>query len=205
MKEILERVRLVIGLSLFRGGIDKMILIDYYLKIMELSIETLPFIGVIITIYYTNKYNKKEKEFRKKEEEKRFLKEKLEIISEEITEDYLKWHRICNDIKMNISIHEIQKRYFYRKEYKKAFLLVQMYFPSLEKPINSYDFESRLEIYMNYTLKDISSKIAGNSSNEEKIKILEKEILEHCKEKSEKYNYFMNEVYKVANKINKMK
>ena len=138
-----------------------------------------------------SKDNKEERESREKEEEKKFLKEKLEIISEEITEDYLKWHRICNDIKMNISIHEIQKRYFYRKEYKKAFLLVQMYFPSLEKPINSYDFESRLEIYMNYTPKDISSKIAGNSSNEEKIKILEKEILDQCKEKSEKYNYFM--------------
>lgn len=182
-----------------------MILIDYSFKIIELAIKVLPFIGIIITIYFTSNENKEERKFRKKEEEKRFLKEKLEIISEEITEDYLKWHRICNDIKMNISIHEIQKRYFYRKEYKKAFLLVQMYFPSLEKPINSYDFESRLEIYMNYTLKDISSKIAGNSSNEEKIKILEKEILEHCKEKSEKYNYFMNEVYKVANKINKMK
>ena len=182
-----------------------MILIDYYLKIMELSIATLPFIGVIITIYYTNKYNKKEREFRKKEEEKRFLKEKLEIISEEITEDYLKWYRICNDIRMNISIHEIQKRYSYRKEYKKAFLLVQMYFPSLEIAINSYDFESRLEIYMNYTLKDISLKIKGSGSNEEKIKMLEKEILDQCKEKSEKYNYFMNEMYKVVNEINKMK
>jgi hypothetical protein len=192
-------------LSLFKGGIDKMILIDYYLKIMELSIATLPFIGIIITIYFTSNENKEERKFRKKEEEKRFLKEKLEIISEEITEDYLKWYRICNDIRMNISIHEIQKRYSYRKEYKKAFLLVQMYFPSLEIAINSYDFESRLEIYMNYTLKDISLKIKGSGSNEEKIKMLEKEILDQCKEKSEKYNYFMNEMYKVVNEINKMK
>ena len=205
MREIRGRVRLVIGLSLFKGGIDKMILIDYYLKIMELSIATLPFIGIIITIYFTSNENKEERKFRKKEEEKRFLKEKLEIISEEITEDYLKWYRICNDIRMNISIHEIQKRYSYRKEYKKAFLLVQMYFPSLEIAINSYDFESRLEIYMNYTLKDISLKIKGSGSNEEKIKMLEKEILDQCKEKSEKYNYFMNEMYKVVNEINKMK
>ena len=182
-----------------------MILIDYFFKIIELTISTLPFIGVIITIYFTNKDNKEEREFRKKEEEKKFLKEKLEMIADEITEDYLKWYRICNDIKMNISIHEIQKRYSYRKEYKKAFLLVQMYFPSLEKSINDYDFENRLEIYMNYTLKDISSKIAGNGSNEEKIKILEKEILEHCEKKIVEYNYFMNEVYKVANEINKMK
>ena len=191
--------------SLFREGIDKMILIDYYFKIIELTIAVLPFIGIIITICFTSNENKEERKFRKKEEEKRFLKEKLEIISEEITEDYLKWYRICNDIRMNISIHEIQKRYSYRKEYKKAFLLVQMYFPSLEIAINSYDFESRLEIYMNYTLKDISLKIKGSGSNEEKIKMLEKEILDQCKEKSEKYNYFMNEMYKVVNEINKMK
>ena len=70
MREIRGRVRLVIGLSLFKGGIDKMILIDYYLKIMELSIATLPFIGIIITIYFTSNENKEERKFRKKEEEK---------------------------------------------------------------------------------------------------------------------------------------
>ena len=112
-----------------------------------------------MTIYCTNKYNKKEREFRKKEEEKRFLKEKLEIIIDEIMEDYLSWYRIYGNISSHLDIEETRKQYSYEKSYKKAILLGTMYFPELDKLIQEYEGGlTHLETYMNVPIEELKKR-----------------------------------------------
>ena len=170
--------------------------IDYF-KIIELIISTLPFIGVIMTIYYTNKYNEKEREFRKKEEEKRFLKEKLEIIIDEIMEDYLSWSRIYGNISSHLDIEETRKQYSYEKSYKKAILLATMYFPELDKLIEEYEGGlTYLETYINVTIEELKKRDA--------IELLENEIKKQFENKRRCYVNIMNSLEREIEKINNM-
>ena len=197
MREIRGRVRLVIGWSLFRGGIDKMILIDYYFKIIELAIKVLPFIGIIITIYFTSNENKEERKFRKKEKEKRFLKEKLEIIIDEIMEDYLSWSRIYGNISSHLDIEETRKQYSYEKSYKKAILLGTMYFPELDKLIEEYEGGlTHLETYMNVPIEELKKR--------DVIELLENEIKKQFENKRRCYVNIMNSLEREIERINNM-
>ena len=170
--------------------------IDYF-KIIELIISTLPFIGVIMTIYYTNKYNEKEREFRKKEEEKRILKEKLEIIIDEIMEDYLSWSRIYGNISSHLDIEETRKQYSYEKSYKKAILLGTMYFPELDKLIEEYEGGlTYLETYINVPIEELKKRDA--------IELLENEIKKQFENKRRCYVNIMNSLEREIEKINNM-
>ena len=168
--------------------------IDYF-KIIEMIISTLPFIGVIITIYFTNKDNKEEREFRKKEEEKKFLKEKLEMIADEIIKDYLSWSRICGNINSKLDIEKIREKYSYEKSYQKAVLLGTMYFPELDKLIQEYEGGvTHLETYMNVPIEELKKRI--------KIEILETEIKKQFENKQRSYVNIINGLEREIKKIN---
>ena len=99
--------------------------------LVSLFVGILPFIATILTIIYYVYRDEKNKKIEKKREEKRFLREKLEVIVEEIINCNLE-AKTYEEIKKKDEIDNVSKKY------KKAFFLSQMYFPELYKIVCSY-------------------------------------------------------------------
>jgi len=86
-----------------------------------------------------NKENlEKEQKFKEKLEEKKFLREKLEIIANEILEDNRKINLIFYKI-YKTSIQEVKKNITYERSYQKSFLLSLLYFEDLNYLIRHYE------------------------------------------------------------------
>ena len=86
-----------------------------------------------------NKENlEKEQKFKEKLEEKKFLREKLEIIANEILEDNRKINFIFYKI-YKTSVQEVKKNITYERSYQKSFLLSLLYFEDLNYLIRHYE------------------------------------------------------------------
>lgn len=86
-----------------------------------------------------NKENlEKEQKFKEKLEEKKFLREKLEIIANEILEDNRKINLIFYKI-YKTSVQEVKKNITYERSYQKSFLLSLLYFEDLNYLIRHYE------------------------------------------------------------------
>lgn len=93
----------------------------------------------LIKTITSNKENlEMEQKFKEKLEEKRFLREKLEIITNEILEDNRKISLIFYEISKT-SIQEVKKNIIYERNYQKSFLLSLLYFEDLNYLIGHYE------------------------------------------------------------------
>ena len=106
-------------------------------------------VGTILNNYINVKNNnkiiksnlenlEKEQKFKEKLEEKKFLREKLEIIANEILEDNRKINLIFYKI-YKTSIQEVKKNITYERSYQKSFLLSLLYFEDLNYLIRHYE------------------------------------------------------------------
>lgn len=120
----------------------------------------------------SNKENlKTEQNFKEKLEEKKFLREKLEIIANEILEDNRKISLIFYEI-YKTSIQEVKKNIIYERSYQKSFLLSLLYFEDLNYLIRHYEQRtSKLFELMNLKLTE-----------KEENELFEKAYLEEYKE-----------------------
>lgn len=139
--------------------------------LVSLFVGILPFIATILTIIYYVHRDEKNKKIEKKREEKRFLREKLEIITNEILEDNRQISLIFYEI-FKTSIQEVKKNIVYERNYQKSFLLSLLYFEDLNYLIVHYEQRTaKLFELMN-------SQLTEEKENE----LFEKAYLEEYKE-----------------------
>ena len=100
--------------------------------LVSLFVGILPFIATILTIIYYVYRDEKNKKIEKNQEEKRFLREKLEVIAEEII-GYNLEIQVAERSRIVDEVDNVPK------SYKKAFFLSQMYFPDLYEIIRRYE------------------------------------------------------------------
>lgn len=117
-----------------------------------------------------NKENlEKEQKFKEKLEEKKFLREKLEIIAEEIVKDHNKIGEIFGQLTKGIDIEKIKEKCEYKKEIENAFLLSLLYFEELHRLLKHYNYRT-IKIYklMNNKLsKEEEEKLLAEVYEEE--------------------------------------
>ncbi len=122
----------------------------------------------------SNKENlENEQNFKEKLEEKKFLREKLEIIANEILEDNIKINLIFYEISKT-SIQEVKKKFVYERNYQKSFLLSLLYFEELNYLIEHYE-QRTTKLFQIMSLE---------LTEEEENELLEKVFLEEFKETS---------------------
>ena len=102
-------------------------------KIIKSNLENLK-----KTLNHNKENLEKEQKFKEKIEEKKFLREKLEIIANEILEDNRKINLIFYKI-YKTSIQEVKKNITYERSYQKSFLLSLLYFEDLNYLISHYE------------------------------------------------------------------
>ena len=102
-------------------------------KIIKSNLENLE-----KTLNHNKENLEKEQKFKEKIEEKKFLREKLEIIANEILEDNRKINLIFYKI-YKTSIQEVKKNITYERSYQKSFLLSLLYFEDLNYLISHYE------------------------------------------------------------------
>ena len=102
-------------------------------KIIKTNLENLE-----KTLNHNKENLEKEQKFKEKIEEKKFLREKLEIIANEILEDNRKINLIFYKI-YKTSIQEVKKNITYERSYQKSFLLSLLYFEDLNYLISHYE------------------------------------------------------------------
>lgn len=102
-------------------------------KIIKSNLENLE-----KTLNHNKENLEKEQKFKEKIEEKKFLREKLEIIANEILEDNRKINLIFYKI-YKTSIQEVKKNITYERSYQKSFLLSLLYFEDLNYLIRHYE------------------------------------------------------------------
>ena len=102
-------------------------------KIIKSNLENLE-----KTLNHNKENLEKEQKFKEKIEEKKFLREKLEIIANEILEDNRKINLIFYKIGKT-SIQEVKKNITYERSYQKSFLLSLLYFEDLNYLIRHYE------------------------------------------------------------------
>ena len=158
------------------GGVMENMFFEIIKILVSLFVGILPFIATILTIRYYVYRDEKNKKAEKNREEKRFLREKLEIIVEEIINCNLE-AKTYEKIKKTDEIDNVSKKY------KKAFFLSQMYFPELYKIVCSY--------YLS-----LGDKRAVMDENNEKCSTVFS--------REEEYSKFLKQVEVEIEKINKM-
>ena len=102
-------------------------------KIIKSNLENLE-----KTLNHNKENLEKEQKFKEKLEEKKFLREKLEIIANEILEDNRKINLIFYKI-YKTSVQEVKKNITYERSYQKSFLLSLLYFEDLNYLIRHYE------------------------------------------------------------------
>lgn len=102
-------------------------------KIIKSNLENLE-----KTLNHNKENLEKEQKFKEKIEEKKFLREKLEIIANEILEDNRKINLIFYKI-YKTSVQEVKKNITYERSYQKSFLLSLLYFEDLNYLIRHYE------------------------------------------------------------------
>ena len=127
-----------------------------------------------------NKENlEKEQKFKKKIEEKKFLREKLEIIAEEIVKDHNKIGEIFGQLAKGVDIEKVKEKCEYKKEIENTFLLSLLYFEELQRLLKHYNYRT-IKIY----------KLMNNKfSKEEDEKLLVEVYEEEYHETSVEFNY----------------
>ena len=102
-------------------------------KIIKSNLENLE-----KTLNHNKENLEKEQKFKEKIEEKKFLREKLEIIANEILEDNRKINLIFYKI-YKTYVQEVKKNITYERSYQKSFLLSLLYFEDLNYLIRHYE------------------------------------------------------------------
>ena len=153
---------------------------NMFFEIIKISVSLfvgiLPFIATILTIIYYVYRDEKNKKIEKNQEEKRFLREKLEVIAEEII-GYNLEIQVAERSRIVDEVDNVPK------SYKKAFFLSQMYFPDL------------YEIICRYELSITARKTIKNKNTGE---------YEPPYSRREEYDNFLEQISVEIEKINKM-
>ena len=144
--------------------------------LVSLFVGILPFIATILTIIYYVYRDEKNKKIEKNQEEKKFLREKLEVIAEEII-GYNLEVQVAERSGIMDEVDNVPK------SYKKAFFLSQMYFPDL------------YEIICRYELSITARKVVKDGNTGEYKQTYSRE---------EEYDNFLEQISVEIEKINKM-
>ena len=133
-------------------------------KIIKSNLENLE-----QTLTHNKENLEKEQKFKEKIEEKKFLREKLEIIAEEIVKDHNKIGEIFGQLAKGVDIEKVKEKCEYKKEIENAFLLSLLYFEELQRLLKHYNYRT-IKIYklMNNKLsKEEEEKLLAEVYEEE--------------------------------------
>lgn len=133
-------------------------------KIIKSNLENLE-----KTLNHNKENLEKEQKFKEKIEEKKFLREKLEIIAEEIVKDHNKIGEIFGQLAKGVDIEKVKEKCEYKKEIENAFLLSLLYFEELQRLLKHYNYRT-IKIYklMNNKLsKEEEEKLLAEVYEEE--------------------------------------
>ena len=158
------------------GGVMENIFFETIKILVSLFVGILPFIATILTIIYYVYRDEKNKKIEKNREEKKFLREKLEVIADEI----ISYNLEVQVAERSRIVDEVDN---VPKSYKKAFFLSQMYFPDL------------YEIIRRYELSIVARKTVKNENTGE---------YEPPYSRREEYDNFLEQISVEIEKINKM-
>lgn len=143
-------------------------------KIIKSNLENLE-----KTLNHNKENLEKEQKFKEKIEEKKFLREKLEIIAEEIVKDHNKIGEIFGQLAKGVDIEKVKEKCEYKKEIENTFLLSLLYFEELQRLLKHYNYRT-IKIY----------KLMNNKfSKEEDEKLLVEVYEEEYHETSFEFNY----------------
>lgn len=144
-------------------------------KIIKSNLENLE-----KTLNHNKENLEKEQKFKEKIEEKKFLREKLEIIAEEIVKDHNKIGEIFGQLAKGVDIEKVKEKCEYKKEIENAFLLSLLYFEELQRLLKHYNYRT-IKIY-----KLMNNKL----SKEEEEKLLEEVHEEEYRESSVEFGEY---------------